>query len=103
MGRRSLRGKKLLSRNASRLQPEPTEPAEETINPDGGDGDGHREARGGPGERRGPGQGAGGGGRRGGPAPVLPAAHPRPAAPDPPQDPQPQPPRGPAQRPQLPR
>lgn len=73
---------------------------------DGHGGDGHLQAPSRGGRRRGCG-GEGEGRRRrrrwGGAAAVLPAAHPRPAAPDPAEDAQPQPPRGPAQRPQLPR
>ena len=71
---------------------------------DGDGGDGHLEAHAGGVRRRGRGGREGEERRRGrGAAAVLPAAHPRPAAPDPAEDPQPQPPRGPAQRPQLPR
>lgn len=70
----------------------------------GDGGDGHLEAHAGGVRRRGRGGREGEERRRGrGATAVLPAAHPRPAAPDPAEDPQPQPPRGPAQRPQLPR
>ena len=71
---------------------------------DGHGGDGHLQAPSRGGRRRGCG-GEGEGRRRrrrwGGAAAVLPAAHPRPAAPDPAEDAQPQPPRGPALRPHL--
>uniref|UniRef100_A0A453NQM7 Uncharacterized protein n=1 Tax=Aegilops tauschii subsp. strangulata TaxID=200361 RepID=A0A453NQM7_AEGTS len=86
------RGIKLSSTASRRNQTKPQ------LHGDGGDG--HLEAPAGRVRRR---VGQGRAWRRRGAAPVLPAAHPRPAAPDPPEDAQPQSPRGPAQRPQLPR